>query len=139
MKRALLLLLITSFISLGVSSCVTVNRGGSYRASSNDYNEDLTVGKVQKEIRKGMSGAEVIQALGQPNVVTSDENGLVTWVYDKIATEANYSETSDALFLFIYGRTNTTSNYSMTQKTLTVVIKLRDDKVESFSYHASKF
>lgn len=139
MKRALLLLFITSFISLGVSSCVTVNRSGNYRASSNDYNEDLTVGKVQKEIRKGMSGAEVIQALGQPNVVTSDENGLVTWVYDKIATEANYSETSDALFLFIYGRTNTTSNYSMTQKTLTVVIKLRDDKVESFSYHASKF
>lgn len=139
MKRVLIFLTLLGVISLSVTSCITVGGSGSYRASSNEYSDDLTAGKVQKEIRKGMSGAEVIQALGQPNIVTSDENGLTTWVYDKIATEANYSQSSDALFLFIYGRTNTSSNYTMTQKTLTVVIKLRDDKVESFSYHASKF
>lgn len=139
MKRLFLLIAIFGTVSLLATSCVTVSGSGTYRGSSNDYSDDLTAGKVQKEIRKGMSGAEVIQALGQPNIVTSDETGLTTWVYDKIATEANYSQSSDALFLFIYGRTNTSSNYTMTQKTLTVVIKLRDDKVDSFSYHASKF
>ncbi len=139
MKRLFLLIAIFGTVSLLATSCVTVSGSGTYRGSSNDYSDDLTAGKVQREIRKGMSGAEVIQALGQPNIVTSDESGLTTWVYDKIATEANYSQSSDALFLFIYGRTNTSSNYTMTQKTLTVVIKLRDDKVDSFSYHASKF
>ena len=139
MKRIFLLLTVFWTISIMVSSCVSVSGSGSYRASSNEYSDELTPGKVQREIRKGMSGAEVIQALGQPNIVTTDENGLTTWVYDKIATEANYSQSADALFLFIYGRTTTSSNYTMTQKTLTVVIKLRDDKVESFSYHASKF
>lgn len=139
MKRLFLLIAIFGTASILVTSCVSVGGSGTYRASSNEYSDDLTAGKVQKEIRKGMSGAEVIQALGQPNIVTSDESGLTTWVYDKIATEANYSQSSDALFLFIYGRTNTSSNYTMTQKTLTVVIKLREDKVDSFSYHASKF
>lgn len=139
MKRLFLLLAIFGAVSILATSCVSVGGSGTYRGSSNDYSDDLTAGKVQKEIRKGMSGAEVIQALGQPNIVTSDESGLTTWVYDKIATEANYSQSSDALFLFIYGRTNTSSNYTMTQKTLTVVIKLREDKVDSFSYHASKF
>lgn len=139
MKRLLMLIAFFGTISILATSCVSVSGSGTYRASSNEYSDDLTAGKVQREIRKGMSGAEVIQALGQPNIVTSDESGLTTWVYDKIATEANYSQSSDALFLFIYGRTNTSSNYTMTQKTLTVVIKLRDDKVDSFSYHASKF
>lgn len=139
MKRLFLFVAIFGTLTLLATSCVTVGGSGTYRGSSNDYSEDLTVGKVQREIKKGMSGAEVIQALGQPNIVTSDESGLTTWVYDKIATEANYSESSDALFLFIYARANTSSSYTMTQKTLTVVIKLRNDKVDSFSYHASKF
>jgi len=69
-----------------------------------------------------MSGAEVTQILGSPNIVTADENGLETWVYDKVATEANYSKSSDALFLFIYGQSNTSSNYTLSQKNNHIVI-----------------
>jgi outer membrane protein assembly factor BamE (lipoprotein component of BamABCDE complex) len=123
---------------LVVSSCTTTV-SGTYKGNSNSDNNDLTPGKVQKEIHKGMSGAEVVEALGSPNIVTADENGVETWVYDKIATEANYSKSSDVLFLFVYAQNNTSSNYNLTQKTLTVVIKLKDNKVESFAYHASKF
>ena len=35
----------------------------------------LTVGTVQKEIRQGMSGGEVAQVLGSPNIVSTDEQG----------------------------------------------------------------
>ena len=119
------------------SSCTTVS--GNYRASSNDYSNDLTVGKVQKEIRKGMSGSEVIESLGSPQIITADEQGLETWVYDKIATEVSYSKSNDVLFLILYAKSNTEASYSQTQRTLTVIVKLRDNKVESFSYHASKF
>lgn len=105
--------------------------------------EEMTVGIVQKEIRVGMSGADVAQALGSPNIVTKDSAGNETWIYDKIASEVSYSKDAGGTGLIInlfggYGRE--AGAVSTTQKTLTVVIKY-DDKglVESFSYHASKF
>jgi len=116
----------------------------------------MTVGVVQKEIRAGMSQADVATALGSPNIVTRESDGKETWIYDKIATEASYSRdsggaggiagaggiTGTTLLLGIFG-----GNYSKdsgatstTQKTLTVIIKFnKDAKVETFSYHASKF
>ena len=46
----------------------------SHRAAVSDDNTGrLTVGTVQKEIRVGMSGADVASVLGSPNVVTTDE------------------------------------------------------------------
>ena len=101
---------------------------------------ELTAGVVQREIRKGMSGAEVSEALGSPNIVTRDEKERTTWVYDKIATEVSYSQSQNAMFLFLGGFSNQSGAVSQTQRTLTVVIKFDgNDKVESFSYHQSKF
>lgn len=101
---------------------------------------ELTAGIVQKEIRKGMSGAEVAEALGSPNIVTRDEKERTTWVYDKIATEISYSQSQNAMFLILGGFSNQSGAVSQTQRTLTVVIKFdANEKVESFSYHQSKF
>ena len=117
---------------------------------------EMTVGIVQKEIRKGMSQADVAVALGSPNIVTNDGLGKETWIYDKIATEASYSTSrggvsggvgagglaGSALILGGVGGgySKSAGASSTTQKTLTVVIKFDDRKnVESFSYHASKF
>lgn len=105
--------------------------------------EEMTVGVVQKEIRVGMSGAEVAEALGSPNIVTKDSAGKETWVYDKIASEVSYSKDAGGtgLIINLFGGYNREAGaVSSTQKTLTVVIKY-DNKglVESFSYHASKF
>jgi hypothetical protein len=47
----------------------------------------MTVGKVQKEIRVEMSSADVAQALGSPNIVSTDEERREVWIYDKIATD----------------------------------------------------
>jgi len=113
---------------------------------------EMTVGLVQKEIRVGMSQTEVAEALGSPNIITRDENGKESWVYDKIASEASYSKSNVSgvaggggttgntllLGLIIGGYESGASN--TTQKTLTVVIKFgQDHLVESFSYHSSKF
>lgn len=101
---------------------------------------EMTVGVVQREIRKGMSGAEVAEALGSPNIVTKDENDRETWVYDKIATEASYSQSQNAIFLILAGMSNQSGAASLTQKTLTVVIKFDPNgKVNTFTYHSSKF
>jgi outer membrane protein assembly factor BamE (lipoprotein component of BamABCDE complex) len=113
---------------------------------------EMTVGLVQKEIRVGMSQTEVAEALGSPNIVTMDENGKESWIYDRIASEASYSKsnvggvtggagtTGNTLLLGLITGAYESGASSTTQKTLTVVIKFdKDHLVESFSYHSSKF
>jgi hypothetical protein len=91
-----------------------------------------------------MSQADVASALGSPNIVTKDAEGKETWVYDKIATEASYSQSSGGgyatLILLGIGGSREAGAYSTTQRTLTVVIKFdKNSSVESFKYHATKF
>jgi outer membrane protein assembly factor BamE (lipoprotein component of BamABCDE complex) len=136
--RTRLLTLALAIIMIAFTACTTVTNHRSNLHSAQD--QELTVGKVQKEIRKGMSGAEVAEILGSPNIVTKDENEDETWVYDKIATEVSYSESQSAMFLFIGGTASQSGGAAMTQKTLTVVIKFdANSKVKAFSYHSSKF
>ncbi len=137
-----------------ISGCMTA---AQHQQSLHTTKErEMTVGIVQKEIRVGMSQADVATALGSPNIVTRDSEGKETWVYDKIATEASYSRDSGGigggvgaggipgttLILGLLGGSYSreAGAASTTQKTLTVIIKFdKDNKVESFSYHASKF
>lgn len=139
MKKIALIASLVLVLSLGISSCTSVS-GGNYRSASGSQEKELTVGKVQREIRKGMSGAEVAEIMGSPNIVTKDDKGMETWVYDRIATEASYNESSNILFLVLYAQGSTSSNMQVSQKTLTVIVKMNDKGiVDSFSYHASKF
>ena len=102
-----------------------------------DRGDRLTVGKVQKEIKVGMSSADVIQILGSPNVVTTDEERREVWVYDKIATDVVYSN-SDAGIKFL--TSGSSGAVSRNQRTLTVVIKFdKEQKVRDFAYHTSSF
>lgn len=135
---------------LALAGCMTA---GQHRAAVRDDTGDrVTVGTVQKEIRTGMSGAEVTQALGSPNIVTTDEERREVWVYDKIATEASYSTSSGGVSALLVGigssigggaRAGVTQGAgasSTSQRTLTVVIKFdADRRVRDFAYHTSSF
>ena len=100
----------------------------------------LTVGTVQKEIKKGMSGAEVAQALGSPNIVSTDEQGREVWIYDKISTDKVQSESSGYGTLILFGYRGSAGSSSTSQQTLTIIIKFDSDKkVRDFAYHASRF
>ena len=116
----------------------------------------MTVGMVQKEIRKGMSAADVAEVLGSPNIVTTDSEGREVWVYDKISTDVTYStDTGGAGVLLLIGAaagdvlggglgsgsySRSTGAQSKTQRTLTVVIKYDEQKkVRDFAYHSSRF
>jgi len=149
--------LIVGFSSLALvwmSGCMTAAQHQQTLHSTQE--REITVGIVQKEIRVGMSQADVVAVLGSPNIVTKDSEGKETWIYDKIATEASYSRSSGGiggnvgaggiagttLILGLLGGSYSreAGATSTTQKTLTVIIKFdKDNKVESFSYHASKF
>lgn len=120
------------------ASCSTARRAVSTQEGL--QGDRLTVGTVQKEIKKGMSGAEVAQALGSPNIVTTDEQGREVWIYDKISTDRIQSESSDYGTLILFGYQGRADSSSTSQQTLTIIIKFdHDKKVRDFSYHASRF
>jgi hypothetical protein len=149
-------------VGLAMSLLLAVVVGGCMSAAMHQKSlgstaeREMTLGVVQKEIRIGMSQADVATALGSPNIVTRDSTNKETWIYDKIATEVSYSRDAGGMGIIglligggsaVAGAGGAGGTYSKeagasssTQRTLTVVIRF-DAKglVESTSYHASKF
>ena len=102
--------------------------------------QKLTVGTVQKEIKTGMSGAEVVSVLGSPNIVSSDSERREVWVYDKVATDVVHSSSSGWVFAVLAGGRGKSGAMSRSQRTLTIIIKFdKNNKVRDFAYHSSKF
>jgi outer membrane protein assembly factor BamE (lipoprotein component of BamABCDE complex) len=127
-----------------------------YEDTHGHQERQMTVGTVQREIRKGMSGAEVAEVLGSPNIVTTDAEGREVWIYDKISTDVTYSRSSGGgiIGLLIGGISGdvlagggaggniskSAGAESKTQRTLTVVIKFDENRmVRDFAYHSSRF
>ncbi|HEX2579212.1 MAG TPA: hypothetical protein VHK67_02265 [Rhabdochlamydiaceae bacterium] len=130
-----LLPIILSGLAFGCSSA------SQHAASLQSTRErEMTLGIVQQELRKGMCQGDVATALGSPNIVTKDETGAQTWIYDKIASEVSYSQDAGGIWLILGGYEKRAGASSTSQKTLTVVIKFDDkDLVDKVSYHSSKF
>ena len=133
--------LVTAGIALAaISGCMSASE---HRADvANPTADRVTVGAVQKEIRVGMSGAEVAQVLGAPNIVSTDELRREVWIYDKFSTDVAYSTSSGGVAALIFGggAGRSTGAASTSQKTLTVIIKFDEaKKVRDFAYHTSSF
>jgi len=137
------LLAMAGFVLAG---CSAQQHAASVRAAD-DVNR-VTVGTVQREIRIGMSAADVAEALGSPNIVTTDDQRNETWIYDKISSDVTYSRSSGTVVGMIVGSraagggvgSASSGSTSTTQRTLTVVIKFdENDTVRDFSYHSSQF
>lgn len=102
--------------------------------------DQLTVGKVQSEIKIGMSSAAVVEALGSPNIVTTDDQRREVWVYDKISTERLEASTSSYGTLLILGGSDAKSRSTTRQRTLTIIIKYDEEKkVRDFAYNYTQF
>jgi len=108
----------------------------------------VTVGTVQKEIRIGMSAADVAATLGSPNIVTTDAERQETWIYDKISSEVAYSKSSGTVVGLVFGGnaaglgagSKSAGAVESSQRTLTVIIKFDGNNlVRDFSYHTSRF
>lgn len=105
-----------------------------------DSEKTLSVGKVQREIKVGMTGGQVAEVLGSPNIVSTDENRQEVWIYDKISTEQAYSQSEGGATLILIGGGNKAGARSTNQRTLTVIIKFdKAGKVRDFAYHRSSF
>jgi outer membrane protein assembly factor BamE (lipoprotein component of BamABCDE complex) len=94
--------------------------------------KQLTAGVVQREIRTGMSGAEVAAALGSPSIVTGDESGNEVWVYERYAKNVE-SRQSGYWVIFLWG---TKEQATGSSRSFTVIIHFdKDKKVTRVGYH----
>ena len=143
MQRWRSVLLVISVLLL--AGCASMHAADVQRAREADR---LTVGTVQREIQIGMSGAQVVQILGSPNIVTTDEKGREVWVYDRISTENVYSSSTSLILGILTGGSGgggglagqSAGASSSTQKSLTVIIKFDEQKtVRDFAYRSSTF
>jgi len=102
--------------------------------------DDLTVGKVQGEIKVGMDAASVAQILGSPNIVTTDEKRREVWIYDKVSSESVSTRSGVGGGIIIFGGSRSRSERSKSQRTLTIIIKFDEEKkVRDFAYNYSQF
>ncbi len=155
MRRISLVIAIAVF-SLAAVGCQTVGQHASEVQAARGGEDGLTVGKVQREIRIGMTNAEVIEVLGSPNMVTTDEQRRENWVYDRISTDTVYSSSSGGVnTLFLGGAligagiaggglggnvSSSAGARSTTQRTLTIIIKYdKENRVRDFAYRSSSF
>jgi outer membrane protein assembly factor BamE (lipoprotein component of BamABCDE complex) len=149
MKR-LSTILLPPLVLLTIGGCSAGYHAREVQAAQDG--DRLTVGTVQREIRVGMAGSQVIEVLGSPNVVTTDEGRREVWVYDKISTESVRSESSGGIAALILGTpatvaagglvtgNQTSGAKSTSQRTITVIIKFNEQKlVRDFAYHTSRF
>ena len=150
MKFTSLIVRSAPFFALVLTGCMTAaQHRADVEAPAGDR---LTVGTVQKEIHVGMSGSEVAEVLGSPNIVSTDEERREVWIYDKIATDVAYSTSSGGLAALIFGAgsdvaggvggssSRSAGASSTSQRTITVIVKFDNDKkVRDFAYHTSRF
>lgn len=137
-----------------LAGCMTAAQHAQQLGSAND--RALTLGLVQKNVKVGISQADVATALGSPNIVTGDNQQRETWIYDKVASEASFSQDNGDIAADLAGDglagdahisghamgsySKSAGAASITQRTLTVVIKFNPDHtVESVAYNSTRF
>lgn len=115
----------------------------------------LTLGLAQQTLKKGASRDDVVSALGSPNMVTSNSAGEETWIYDKVSTEIQAEQSSASLGLAggagagtsnalgavgaAFGSSSGAVAVVRSQKTLTLIVKFKNDKVDSYQTRATSF
>ena len=143
MMKSLTAAVLAVATALSLSACQTASQHAADVRKAQTADDRISIGTVQREIRVGMSSSDVVEALGSPNMVTTDDKRRESWVYDKVSTEKVYSQSSGGpgvLFILLLSAEDSSGASSTTQRTLTIIIKFDEDqKVRDFAYRTSSF
>lgn len=98
--------------------------------------EKITLGAVQSQLHEGSSSADVITALGTPNIVATNSDKTETWVYDKTFTETEISVSGISLPF----SGSASGARAKSSRSLIVSIKFNKQKtVESIQYRQTSY
>jgi outer membrane protein assembly factor BamE (lipoprotein component of BamABCDE complex) len=115
------------------------------------YAQNLTLGKIQQSVKKGVTKEKILEELGSPNMVTGSSADQETWVYDKVSTTVQAESKNESnsiiggVFAGIIGiggksaTENSTGTTTSSQKTLTLIIKFKGEAIDSFATRMSSF
>ena len=134
----------TRCLTICLSVCLLLIAGCSTSAhvaqAQNDSADRISVGTVQRELKIGMSSADVAMALGAPNMVTTDGQRREVWVYDKVSSEVRSSASSGFGSLVLVGGNASAGAVVRSERSLTIIVKFdQDQKVRDFAYRQSSF
>ena len=102
-----------------------------------DDKATISVGAAQRSIKVGMTNAAVAEALGSPNILSTDEEGREVWIYDRVPSSVRATSANGPLTLFVGGSAVAAER---SQSTLTIIVKFdKAGKVRDLAYHTSKF
>jgi hypothetical protein len=106
-----------------------------------DKNSDLTHGNVQLNLHVGeTTQTQVLEAFGAPNIVSIDGSNQEVWTYQRQATVAQSSSTSNYWTIVLFGGTAKAAGFEQTQRTMTLLIKFDASKVVAdFRSRSSEF
>lgn len=125
-------------VGIFIQGCVSAEE---HRKAVQDNSKNrITVGTVQREIKKGMSSAKVVEILGSPNIVSTDKDNNEVWIYDKVSSNLVSSNSLGGVNILLLFGGNSAGAISSSQRTLTIIIKFnKNNKVKDFSYRTSSF
>lgn len=138
------------------SGCQTTQERAADVTAAIEQSSSLSVSAAQTKIQNGMSGAEVIEALGTPNIITTDREGREVWTYDKVSTQTISSYNSGGAQGLLLagvvfgnaalgtggsvGQSSGASGSSTSSKSLTIIVKFSKDKlVRDLAYRYSNY
>jgi outer membrane protein assembly factor BamE (lipoprotein component of BamABCDE complex) len=125
---------------MALGMCLAVAITGCAGGKAEIKEDRLTVGKVQGEVKVGMPASQVVELLGSPNIVTTDEKRREVWIYDKVSTDRVDTSSSSYASIIILGTRSGESSSSQRQRTLTIIIKYDEEKkVRDFAYNYTQF
>jgi outer membrane protein assembly factor BamE (lipoprotein component of BamABCDE complex) len=90
--------------------------------------QKITLGSVQRFVKRGASSADVVEALSSPNIVTSNSDGTETWVYEK-----TFSERESAF------NSNASVSVSSTRNMIVVIKFDKNQVVENVQYRQTSY
>ena len=111
--------------------------------------DSLSYGMVNAKVKKGeTTQTDIMQLFGAPNITSTNRDGQEVWMYDRISSESegnNWSEARRFGVFFGLGTVGNDSNKAgsgrrSTTSTLTVIITFNEDKtVKEYSSRATQF
>ncbi|MCR0982255.1 outer membrane protein assembly factor BamE [Roseomonas populi] len=123
-----------------LAGCATAGDHAAQVGAGGATDERLALGTVQRQIRIGMTNAEVVAVLGAPNMVTTDDRRRENWVYDRVSSESAYSSGAAGANVLFLGAVSSSGASRRSQRTLTIIIRYDEGgRVRDFSYRSSSF
>lgn len=146
---------LTTMLALALAGLAPSARAEESK-SADEPERILTAGLIQRELHEGLLAEEVALALGSPNIVTRDAEGVEAWIYDRISTELRYEQSSKGiggggLGAGSIGSTGLAAligahverekgSTRLSQRCLTLIVKFdAEGRVAAFSYRVSRF